>query len=56
MEATTSDGRKPFAFDFVGVYLAVAVVYLVMVFALDALLKLLERKTKIPGIDIETQQ
>lgn len=43
-------------FDFVGVYLAVAVVYLVMVFALDALLKFLERKTKIPGMDIETRR
>ena len=38
-------------FDFVGVYLAVALVYLVMVFALDALLKFLERKTAIPGMD-----
>ncbi len=43
-------------FDFVGVYLAVAVVYLVMVFALDALLKFVERKTKIPGMDIETRR
>ena len=43
-------------FDFVGVYLAVAVVYLVMVFVLDALLKFIERKTKIPGMDIETRR
>ncbi|NLG41402.1 MAG: amino acid ABC transporter permease, partial [Chloroflexi bacterium] len=43
-------------FDFVGVYLAIALVYLVMVFALDALLKFLERKTKIPGMDIETRR
>jgi len=43
-------------FDFVGIYLAIAVVYLVMVFALDALLKFLERKTKIPGMDIETRR
>ena len=43
-------------FDFVGVYLAVAVVYLLMVFALDALLKFVERKTKIPGMDIETRR
>ena len=43
-------------FDFVGTYLAVALVYLAMVFALDALLKFLERKTKIPGMDIETRR
>lgn len=43
-------------FDFVGIYLAIAVVYLVMVFALDALLKFLERKTKIPGMDIEVHR
>lgn len=40
-------------FDFVGIYLAVAVVYLVMVFLLDTLLKWVERKTKIPGMDME---
>ncbi|NLO69053.1 MAG: hypothetical protein GX098_10890, partial [Bacteroidales bacterium] len=43
-------------FDFVGTYLAIAVVYLVMVFVLDALLKFLERKTRIPGMDIETRR
>jgi polar amino acid transport system permease protein len=43
-------------FDFVGTYLAVALVYLAMVFALDALLKFLERKTKIPGMDIEVHR
>jgi polar amino acid transport system permease protein len=43
-------------FDFVGTYLAVALIYLVMVFALDALLKFLERKTKIPGMDIEAHR
>lgn len=43
-------------FDFVGIYLAVAVVYLVMVFLLDALLKFLERKTKIPGMELETRR
>jgi len=43
-------------FDFVGTYLAVALVYLAMVFALDALSKFLERKTKIPGMDIETRR
>lgn len=37
-------------------YLAVAVVYLVMVFALNALLKWLERKTKIPGFEIDVKR
>ncbi|HRT92534.1 MAG TPA: amino acid ABC transporter permease, partial [Anaerolineaceae bacterium] len=35
----------------IGSYIAVAVIYLVMVFILDALLKWLERKTKIPGLE-----
>lgn len=43
-------------FDFVGIYLAIAVVYLVIVFLLDALLKFLERKTRIPGMEIETSR
>jgi polar amino acid transport system permease protein len=37
-------------------YLAGAVVYLLMVFALNALLKWLERKTKIPGFDIDVKR
>lgn len=37
----------------IGSYIAVAVIYLVIVFALDALLKWLERKTRIPGLDTE---
>lgn len=36
----------------IGSYLAVAVVYLGMVFALNALLKLLERKARIPGFEM----
>lgn len=40
----------------IGSYLAVAVVYLLMVFALNALLKWLERKTKIPGFDIDVKR
>ena len=40
----------------IGSYLAVAVVYLVLVFALDALLKWAERKTKIPGFEINTKR
>ena len=38
----------------IGSYIAVAVIYLVMVFILDALLKWLERKTKIPGLETDT--
>ncbi len=37
-------------------YLAVAAVYLLMVFVLNALLKWLERKTKIPGFDIDVKR
>lgn len=40
-------------YDPIGSYLAVAVVYLVMVFILDNGLKYLERSTKIPGFDME---
>lgn len=36
----------------IGSYLAVAVVYLAMVFVLNALLKLLERKARIPGFEL----
>ena len=43
-------------FDFVGVYLAVAVVYLILVFGLDILLKFLERKTRIPGLELEMRK
>lgn len=39
----------------IGSYLAIAVIYLVMVFAMSALLKWLERKTKIPGFEVETE-
>jgi polar amino acid transport system permease protein len=39
----------------IGSYLAIAVIYLVMVFAMSALLKWLERKTKIPGFEMETE-
>jgi polar amino acid transport system permease protein len=40
----------------IGSYIAAAIVYLVMVFALSALLKWLERKTKIPGFEIESKR
>jgi polar amino acid transport system permease protein len=37
----------------IGAYLAAAVVYLVIVIALDQLLKWVERNTRIPGLDAE---
>jgi len=37
-------------------YMAIAVIYLLMVFVMSALLKTLERKTKIPGFEMETDQ
>jgi polar amino acid transport system permease protein len=40
-------------YDPVGAYLAVAVVYLVLVFILDELLKFMERRSKIPGFELE---
>jgi polar amino acid transport system permease protein len=40
-------------YDPIGTYLAVAVVYLVMVFILNELLKYLERRTRIPGFEME---
>lgn len=40
-------------YDPIGSYLAVAVVYLVMVFALNGLLKWLERRTRIPGFETD---
>ena len=43
-------------YDPISAYLAVAVVYLVMVFILDYVLKWTERKVKIPGFDLETKK
>jgi polar amino acid transport system permease protein len=40
----------------IGSYLAIAIIYLAMVFLIDALLKWLERKAKIPGFEIETER
>jgi polar amino acid transport system permease protein len=37
----------------IGAYLAAAVIYLVVVFALDQLMKWVERRTRIPGLDAE---
>ena len=39
----------------IGSYLAIAVVYLVIVFAMNAVLKWIERKTRIPGFEMETE-
>lgn len=43
-------------YDPIGSYLAVAVVYLVMVFLLNWGLKYLERKTRIPGFEMESKK
>lgn len=43
-------------YDPIGTYLAVAVVYLVMVFTLNELLKYLERRARIPGFDTEVKR
>jgi len=40
-------------YDPIGAYLAAAVVYLVIVFALDQFLKWTERRVRIPGLDAE---
>ena len=40
-------------YDPIGSYIAVAIVYLVMIYFLDAFLKWLERYTKIPGFELE---
>lgn len=43
-------------YDPIGSYLAVAVVYLVMVFVLNWGLKYLERKTRIPGFEMDSKK
>ena len=40
-------------YDPIGSYLAAAVIYLVVVFALDRFMKWLEQRTRIPGLDAE---
>jgi polar amino acid transport system permease protein len=40
-------------YDPIGAYLAVAIVYLVLVFAVDYVLKRLERLARIPGFELE---
>jgi polar amino acid transport system permease protein len=39
----------------IGSYIAIAVVYLVLVFFMNAILKYLERRTRIPGFAMETE-
>jgi hypothetical protein len=41
------------AIRLIGAYLAVAIVYLVAVYLLDAILRWLERTSRIPGLDME---
>ncbi len=43
-------------YDPIGSYIAVAVVYLVIVFVMNAVLKWVERKTKVPGFAMETEK
>ncbi|MEN6434323.1 MAG: amino acid ABC transporter permease [Anaerolineaceae bacterium] len=43
-------------YDPIGSYLAIAVIYLIMVFVLNEVLKYLERKTRIPGFEMETKK
>lgn len=40
-------------YDPIGAYLAVAIIYLILVFAVDFLLKWLERAARIPGFELE---
>jgi glutamate/aspartate transport system permease protein len=42
-------------YDPIGSYLAVAVIYLVLVFTFTGVLKWVERKTRIPGFEMETE-
>ena len=43
-------------YDPIGSYLAVAVIYLIMVFILNGGLKYLERKTRVPGFEMESKK
>lgn len=40
-------------YDPIGAYLAIAIVYLPAVYLLDAILRWLERTSRIPGFEIE---
>ncbi len=43
-------------YDPIGTYLAVAVIYLIIVALLSELMKALERRVRIPGLEVETQK
>lgn len=43
-------------YDPISSYLVIAVIYLLMVFGLNALLKFIERKTRIPGFDVDVKK
>jgi polar amino acid transport system permease protein len=40
-------------YDPIGAYLSAAIIYLAVVFVIDASLKLLERRARIPGLELE---
>lgn len=42
-------------YDPIGTYIAVAVIYLIVVALLNELMKAVERRVRIPGLDVETQ-
>lgn len=43
-------------YDPIGTYLAVAVIYLLMVFAIGEGLKFLEKRVRLPGLDVQTHK
>ena len=43
-------------YDPIGTYLAVGVVYLVVVFILAAIIQVVEKKVRIPGLELETKR
>jgi polar amino acid transport system permease protein len=43
-------------YDPIGAYLSAAIVYLAVVFVIDASLKLLERRTRIPGLETKAEE
>lgn len=43
-------------YDPIGTYLAVAVIYLIIVALLSEVMKALERRVRIPGLEVETQK
>ncbi len=43
-------------YDPIGTYMAVGIVYLVLVFILAAIIGVIEKKVRIPGLELETQR